>query len=64
MTDPNYGWTVEMQLKAARAGLRCHEVPVRYRRRRGGASKVTGTVRGVVLASAKILWSLARYSRW
>lgn len=64
MRDQNYGWTVEMQLKAARARLRCRELPVRYRRRRGGDSKVTGTIRGVVLASAKILWSLARYSFW
>jgi glycosyltransferase involved in cell wall biosynthesis len=64
MRDRNYGWTVEMQLKAARAGIRCAEIPVRYRRRQGGRSKVTGTIRGVALASAKILWCLARYSRW
>lgn len=64
MEDANYGWTVEMQLKAGRAGLRCVEIPVRYRRRRAGRSKVTGTMRGTVGASAKILWSLARYSRW
>lgn len=64
MSDPNWGWTVEMQLKAARGGLRCLEVPVRSRRRRGGKSKVTGTVRGTVSASAKILSTLARYSTW
>ena len=64
MADTNYGWTVEMQLKAARAGLRCLEVPVRYRRRRGGQSKVTGTIRGTFGASVKILWSLAKYSFW
>lgn len=64
MSDPNWGWTVEMQLKAARGGLRCLEVPVRSRRRRGGKSKVTGTVRGTLSASAKIVWSLARYSTW
>lgn len=64
MEDENYGWTVEMQMKAGRAHLRCAEVPVRYRRRRGGRSKVTGTLRGTVRASAKILWSLARYSWW
>ena len=64
MEDRNYGWTVEMQLKAARAGLRCLEIPVRYRRRRAGNSKVTGTLRGTVYASVKILWSLGRYTLW
>jgi glycosyltransferase involved in cell wall biosynthesis len=61
MADQTWGWTVEMQLKAARAGLRCAEVPVRYRRRIG-VSKITGTVGGTVRASAKILWTLARYA--
>lgn len=61
MTDPAYGWTVEMQLKALRAGLRCAEVPVSYRRR-VGRSKITGTVRGTVAASVAILWSLARHA--
>jgi len=54
MRDPDYGWTVEMQVKAARRGLRCREVPVSYRRRIG-RSKVSGTVRGSVLAGWKIL---------
>jgi hypothetical protein len=58
MTDLGYGWTVEMQIKAARAGLRYAEVPVSYRRRIG-RSKVSGTVRGVVGASVKILGRLA-----
>jgi|RhiMetdeSRZDD1v2_1073273.scaffolds.fasta_scaffold311868_1 glycosyltransferase involved in cell wall biosynthesis len=55
MADPDYGWTVEMQIKAARRKLSYVEVPVPYRRRRGGASKVSGTLRGVVGATVKIL---------
>ena len=55
MRDPNYGWTVEMQIKAARQGLRCSEVPVRYRKRAAGKSKVSGTIKGVVLAGWKIM---------
>jgi len=54
MTDPDYGWTVEMQLKAAVARLRVVEVPVRYRARIG-ASKITGTLAGSLGASRKIL---------
>lgn len=61
MRDTNFGWTVEMQAKALRAGLRVNEVPVRYRRRRGGRSKVSGSVRGSLLAGAKILWTILRY---
>ena len=61
MEDRTYGWTVEMQIKAAQAGLRSVEVPVHYRRRIG-VSKITGTVSGTVRASAKILWTLARYA--
>jgi glycosyltransferase involved in cell wall biosynthesis len=59
MRDRDYGWTVEMQARAARAGLRVVEVPVRYRRRIG-RSKISGTVRGVVGAGWKILFTLAR----
>ncbi len=62
MRDPTYGWTVEMQIKAARQGRRHLEVPVSYRRRIG-RSKVSGTVKGTLLASGKILWTLARHSR-
>lgn len=61
MRDETYGWTVEMQIKAARAGLRLAEAPVSYRRRIG-VSKITGTVGGTVKASAKILWTIARYA--
>jgi glycosyltransferase involved in cell wall biosynthesis len=59
MSDRNYGWTVEMQIKAAAAGLAATEVPVRYRRRIG-VSKVSGTIKGSVKAGVKILWIIAR----
>lgn len=60
MRDTNFGWTVELQVKAARHGLRHVEVPVRYRARIG-VSKITGTLKGTVLAGTKILYSIARY---
>ena len=60
MADKTYGWTVEMQVKAARQGLRTVEVPVRYRRRIG-TSKVSGTVRGTLGAGYKILWTIFKY---
>ncbi len=60
MRDTNYGWTVEMQIKAARLGLRSGEVPVRYRRRIG-VSKITGTITGSVKAGYKILYTIAKY---
>lgn len=59
MTDRTYGWTVEMQIKAAKLGLRATEVPARYRRRIG-VSKISGTIRGTVLAGTKILSIIAR----
>ncbi len=62
MSDPNFGWTAEMQVKALRHGLRCTEVPVSYRRR-VGVSKITGTVSGTVRAGYKILWTVLRYSK-
>lgn len=62
MRDPNYGWNVEMQMKAVQRGLRVREVAVRYRPRIG-QSKVSGTLRGSVKAGAKILLSVWRYSR-
>ena len=61
MVDQDYGWTVEMQIKAVKHGLRITEVPVRYRKRIG-KSKVAGTWKGTVLAGYKILWTVARYS--
>ncbi len=57
MSDPDFGWTVEMQVKAAKAGLKCVEVPVRYRKRIG-ASKISGTLKGTLLAGHKILWTI------
>lgn len=60
MRDPDYGWTVEMQIKAARRGCRYVEIPVPYYRR-SGKSKVSGTVRGTIGASVKILGWLAYY---
>jgi glycosyltransferase involved in cell wall biosynthesis len=57
MQDKTYGWTVEMQIKAAKQGLRCIEVPVKYRKRIG-VSKVSGTVKGVILAGYKIIWMI------
>ena len=62
MTDRDYGWTVEMQMRAARLGLRCLEVPVRYRRRIG-RSKISGTWRGSLGAALKILWTIVKYGR-
>ena len=61
MTDETFGWTVEMQVRAVRAGLRCAEVPVSYRRR-VGRSKITGTVSGTVRAGVKILWTVGRHA--
>lgn len=61
MQDKTYGWTVEMQAKAARQGLRYTEIPVSYRRRIG-TSKVSGTVRGTLGAGYKILWTIYKYS--
>ncbi len=62
MQDTNFGWTVEMQIKAAVAKLRTQEIPVRYRRRIG-VSKISGTVSGTFRAGYKILFTIARY-RW
>ena len=62
MQDPDYGWTVEMQIKAVRHGLKIVEVPVTWRNRRGGASKISRTVRGVVGASCKIIWTILNYA--
>jgi glycosyltransferase involved in cell wall biosynthesis len=61
MSDPDFGWTAEMQVKALRRGLRVTEVSVSYRRRIG-VSKITGTLKGTVMAGYKILWTVLRYS--
>lgn len=62
MNDTDYGWTVEMQVKAVRRGLRIVELPVRYRRRQGGESKISATVKGSFSAGAKILYTILRHS--
>lgn len=60
MEDPDFGWTVEMQVKAAKMRFLTKEVPVSYRRRIG-MSKVSGTVRGSFLAGHKILWTIFKF---
>jgi glycosyltransferase involved in cell wall biosynthesis len=60
MIDKNYGWTVEMQIKAAKLQLRCTEIPVTYRRRIG-VSKVSGTVKGTIMAGYKIILTIFKY---
>jgi hypothetical protein len=59
MRDRDYGWTVEMQIKAAQRGLRVRDVPVSYRRRIG-RSKISGSLKGIVLAGTKILATIFR----
>ena len=60
MREETYGWNLEMQMKAARSGLRILEVPVPHRRRKGGRSKVSGHLVASVNAAARILWTLGR----
>ncbi len=60
MCDKNYGWTVEMQVKAAKQKLKCTEVPVDYKKRIG-VSKITGTIKGTVMAGYKILLTIFKY---
>jgi glycosyltransferase involved in cell wall biosynthesis len=60
MCDKNFGWTIEMQIKAVRQGLRIQEMPVRYRNRIG-SSKISGTVSGAIGAGLKILYTIFYY---
>jgi glycosyltransferase involved in cell wall biosynthesis len=60
MREETYGWNLEMQMKAARNGLRILEVPVNHRRRAGGESKVSGTFRGTFVAGSRIVATLVR----
>lgn len=60
MEDRNYGWTIEMQIKAIKKGLKCMEIPAGYRRRIG-TSKVSGTLTGSVLAGIKIIRVIFKY---
>jgi glycosyltransferase involved in cell wall biosynthesis len=60
MREQTYGWNLEMQMKAARAGLRILEIPVNHRQRAGGVSKVSGTLRGTFVAGARIVATFIR----
>jgi glycosyltransferase involved in cell wall biosynthesis len=60
MREMTYGWNIEMQMRAARAGLRILEIPVPYRRRLGGESKVAGSLRGTIRASVRIVAAFIR----
>ena len=60
MSDLDFGWTAEMQVKAVRLGLRYREVPVSYRRRIG-VSKISGTTRGTIFAGWKIITTILRH---
>ena len=60
MKEQTYGWNLEMQMRAARAGLRILEVPVNHRCRTGGESKVSGTLRGTFVAGSRIFATLVR----
>jgi glycosyltransferase involved in cell wall biosynthesis len=63
MREMTYGWSVEMIARAARKGLRVHEVPVTYRKRAGGESKVSGTLSGSLRAGARITLTILRCLR-
>jgi len=62
MRELTYGWNIEMQMRAARAGLRILEIPVDYRRRSGGTSKVAGSLSGTVRAGVRIIATFVRVS--
>ena len=68
MREMTYGWNLEMQMRAARGGLRVLEMPVAYRRRRGGSSKISGTAIGTLKAGLRIAVTLLRVAlerrRW
>lgn len=61
MKDRDYGWTVEMQVKALKNGIAYEEIPVKYRKRIG-VSKITGTIKGTVMAGYKIILTIFRYA--
>ena len=60
MRELTYGWNLEMQMRVARSGLRVLELPVSYRRRSGGESKVAGNLRGSLKAGSRIITTFAR----
>lgn len=61
MKDRDYGWTVEMQVKALKKKIPYTEIPVKYRKRKG-VSKITGTIKGTVMAGYKIIFTILRYA--
>lgn len=61
MEDPTWGWNVEMQMKAVHHGLRTREIPLPYRARARGRSKISGSIRGATRAGLKILWAVNHY---
>ena len=61
MRDPTWGWNVEMQMKAVQRGLRILEVPMPYRRRSAGESKISGDLKGSIKAGVRILWAVKHY---
>ena len=63
MEDKTYGWTVEMQLKVLRYKMRYKEIPVHYKKRIG-VSKVSGTIKGTIMAGYKIITWILKYSLW
>ena len=60
MREQTYGWSIEMQTKAAARNLKVKEVPVRWRNRAAGESKVAGTITGSIRAGARIVWTILR----
>ncbi len=62
MTEMTYGWTTEMMVKAAKQGYSVVEVPVSYRKRAGGKSKISGTIRGTILAGYYILGTTIKHA--
>lgn len=63
MAEETYGWNLEMQMRAAKAGLRILELPVDHRNRRGGRSKVSGNLSGSLKAVGRIVWTFQRLAR-
>lgn len=62
MQEMTYGWPTEMMVKATKRGFVVHEIPVDYRNRRGGQSKISGTVRGTILAAYYILTTVFKHA--
>jgi hypothetical protein len=62
MQEMTYGWPTEMTVKTAKQGYRIVEAPVSYRRRAGGKSKISGTLRGTILAGYHLLWTTLKHA--